>query len=391
MVTSHSRCNLAATFVLPLSRIVWSIHGRVRFALICFVTSTLCASDTILGKVEFGVPEPRAFASSNLTADAVGEALSALVLSSVGVQTMDVAVFLSAGHAEELAGQPEFEVLREQEDRRAMLSTSYSDSVTVMYSMRASPAWAQDAANALHSVAGDALAAEVLRHLTSTGVSGVHDSMRVITKTALCLLYETLGSMGGSTNLTAVPSTGAAQVFEAAPARWNAWQPKAAHRHSVCALARGTPASTIKGLLIGAIPDGISQTARLGQACGAGVSPAPSVGAVLLALRGGCSFLAKVRIAERAGYCGLLVANELPGPPHRSLGLKELPDMTVEPVEADRDVNIPAWLVDERAGRLLLALLVSGGGHVEARDMYRRPALGHGQADEFGLRDHQTH
>mmetsp|Transcript_145763 Transcript_145763/g.254331 ORF Transcript_145763/g.254331 Transcript_145763/m.254331 type:complete len:225 (-) Transcript_145763:53-727(-) len=211
----------------------------------------------------------------------------------------------------------------------------------------------------------------------------------------LTLLLE-IGAVAsqGLTNLTVTAANGSVQAYEAAPARWNAWQPKLCPAGSrwrcLCPQPTGPLLPAVNGPLVPAPALGFK---GLGHACKmpsfstAALAPPPRRGgAVALARRGGgCSFEAKVLAAEALGYCGLLVANEDDGPPHPYYGLLELPDMTTQD---DSKVGIPAWLVSKSAGDEIFQTLSSGAALVEARDDPRKPALGHAQQDLFGIRDH---
>jgi len=184
-------------------------------------------------------------------------------------------------------------------------------------------------------------------------------------------------------------------THEANPARWNAWQPQrcpaTARWRCSCPSPPGKPTSAATGPMYAA-SNGIYR--GLGQGCASNMLPAAPTrqGAVLLSRRGGCTFYQKALIAHEAGFCGLLVANVRSGVPvHRTYGLVELPDMTAEPEALDSSVMTPAWSISKAAGDAIYSFFLANGTVlVQALDDPQKTALGSFQADEFGVRDHQT-
>mmetsp|Transcript_26172 Transcript_26172/g.72004 ORF Transcript_26172/g.72004 Transcript_26172/m.72004 type:complete len:237 (-) Transcript_26172:68-778(-) len=199
-------------------------------------------------------------------------------------------------------------------------------------------------------------------------------------------------------NVSVTGADGSVEAFAAAPARWNAWHPQlqrcpaSSRWRCNCPIPPGPQAAAVSGPVVAAPAMGHP---GLGPACGVGaVHPAPRrTRAVLLARRGGCAFREKAAAAQEAGYCGLLVVNKRAGPPHPYYGRMELPDMTAEGRDvpsgfSDASVGLPAWLIAQSSGDALLRRLARGAVLVEVRDVERKPPLGHGQEDEFGLREH---
>eukprot|EP00442_Polarella_glacialis_P024505 CAMPEP_0115149654 /NCGR_PEP_ID=MMETSP0227-20121206/64581_1 /TAXON_ID=89957 /ORGANISM="Polarella glacialis, Strain CCMP 1383" /LENGTH=70 /DNA_ID=CAMNT_0002559887 /DNA_START=102 /DNA_END=314 /DNA_ORIENTATION=+ len=56
----------------------------------------------------------------------------------------------------------------------------------------------------------------------------------------------------------------------------------------------------------------------------------------------------------------------------------------------DEGIGIPAWLISKDSGTALFAQLGSGAVFLQVQDDARKPPLGDFQADDFGVRDHQT-
>lgn len=194
------------------------------------------------------------------------------------------------------------------------------------------------------------------------------------------------------TSLTVTSADGLAEIYEATPARWNAWQPKTcatgAQWRCQCPQPAGPLTPAVRAALIAAPGIGFF---GLGAACGSGqVPPAPRRGpSVLVARRGECFFQVKVHAAHEAGYCGLLVANEDDGLPHPHYGRLELPDMTAGLDLDDSAVGIPAWLVAKGTGDAIFDRLQTGAVLLDAQDLEKKPAIGQAQEDNFGVRDHQ--
>lgn len=201
-------------------------------------------------------------------------------------------------------------------------------------------------------------------------------------------------------NITGATSVGATLVAKAAsgtvahvvanPARWNHWLPRACATgegwRCRCPPSAGPVSAAVNGPLISSPFDLAGQ---LGSACDGNVpaAPRPRLSAVLFVRRGICSFQEKAAIAQKAGYCGLLVANDKSGCPHRYYGVHEVPDMTAGPY--DEELDIPAWLVARSDADILEGLQLHGTVTIEVQDSPRKPPLGNGETDGFGLRDHQ--
>lgn len=216
----------------------------------------------------------------------------------------------------------------------------------------------------------------------------------------VCFLsIDAVAARAGLTNLSATAADGSVETFSAAPARWNAWQPQAgrcpagSRWRCSCPTPAGPEAAAVSGRVVPAPAFGHK---GLGVACGAGTLPPapPRSSAVLLARRGECAFHEKAAAARERGYCGLLVSNLRAGPPHPYYGQFELPDMTAEGEGVvvgvpDSEVGLPAWLVSRDSGDSLVAQLQRGALLVEVRDETRKPPLGNGQEDDFGLREYR--
>lgn len=115
--------------------------------------------------------------------------------------------------------------------------------------------------------------------------------------------------------------------------------------------------------------------------------PAPRSGNWLALLRRGrCSFEEKASRASRAGFQGIVIIDSLYDPPRGVLA-----DMTAGP--ADGKIPIPGWLVGRTHGEALASLAittVSGPLALYVSDLRRKPRLGPGQSDDFGLRVYAT-
>lgn len=106
---------------------------------------------------------------------------------------------------------------------------------------------------------------------------------------------------------------------------------------------------------------------------------------VAILRRGGCSFHQKATRAYGAGFHGLIVID------HRNTLNNTLPDMTSESDDADREIQIPSWIIGKTDGESVAsAAAVFGAAKLDVTDVFRKPKLNRFIVDEFGGRFYAT-